>query len=262
MFSFLNNIPQVTKNILLLNVLFFVLKFFFEGQVIDLDRTLGAYYFNSPLFQPFQAITHFFMHGGLMHIFLNMWLFIMLGANLERLWGPKRFFTFYIASALGAFILYNIIGVYQIEQLKTALTANQIDLDTFNNIIKNSSSQSELLSNAKNYLLSLPDISISSLDQIQKYLSLTMTPLVGASGAVFGILAAFAILFPNTEFLLYFAIPVKAKYLVGAYFLWELYQSFNGTEGDNVAHLAHVGGAIVGAAIILFWRKNDKQNFW
>ena len=249
MFSFLNNIPQVTKNILLLNVLFFVLKFFFEGQGVDLDRTLGAYYFNSPLFQPFQAITHFFMHGGLMHIFLNMWLFVMLGANLERLWGPKRFFIFYIASALGAFVLYNIIGVYQIEQLKTALTASNIDLDTFNNIIKNSASQSELRV-------------ITSGDQIQKYLSLTTTPLVGASGAVFGILAAFAILFPNTEFLLYFAIPVKAKYLVGAYFIYELYKSFNGTEGDNVAHLAHVGGAIVGAIIVLYWRKIDKQNFW
>jgi len=153
MFSFLNNIPQVTKNILILNVLLYLLTYFFEGQGIDLHRSLGAYYFNSPLFQPFQVVSHFFMHGGLIHLFLNMWLFIMLGANLERLWGPKRFFIFYIASALGAFVLYNIIGVYQIEQLKTVLTASNINLDVFNNIIKNSSSQSELLSNAKNYLL-------------------------------------------------------------------------------------------------------------
>jgi len=106
MFSFLNNIPQVTMNILILNVMFFVLTYFSAGQDIDLIRTLGAYYVNSPLFKPFQVVTHFFMHGGLLHIFLNMWLFVMLGSFLERLWGPKRFFIFYVSCALGAFSLF------------------------------------------------------------------------------------------------------------------------------------------------------------
>jgi membrane associated rhomboid family serine protease len=86
--------------------------------------------------------------------------------------------------------------------------------------------------------------------------------MVGASGGVFGIMTAFAILFPNTEFRLYFAIPVKAKYLVTAYFLFELYQSFQYNAGDNVAHLAHVGGAIAGAIMVLYWRKSDRSNFW
>jgi len=262
MFSFLNNIPQVTKNILLINILLFVLKYYFSTQGIDLDRTLGAYYFNSPLFQPFQAVTHFFMHGDLMHIFLNMWLFVMLGTFLERLWGPKRFFIFYLSSALGAFVLYNIIGAYQIFELKQML-AGSIDMDIFNNLIKNSSGFNNLIDNANNYLSTQTGSSANiDMPSLEKYISLTNTPLVGASGAVFGILAAFAILFPNTEFMLYFAIPVKAKYMVGAYFIYELYKSFKGTEGDNVAHLAHVGGAIVGAIIVLIWRKTDKQNFW
>jgi membrane associated rhomboid family serine protease len=261
MFSFLNNIPQVTKNILLLNVLFFVLKFYFSTQGIDLDRTLGAYYFNSPHFQPFQIVTHFFMHGDLMHIFLNMWLFVMLGAHLERLWGPKRFFIFYIASAIGAFVLFNLIGVYQIYEIKQHLSSS-IDIETFDNIMKNSLNIHDLIDKANTYLNNANVSTSFDMKSLETYISLANTPLVGASGAVFGILAAFAILFPNTEFLLYFAIPVKAKYLVGAYFVYELYKSFNGTEGDNVAHLAHVGGAIVGAIIVLYWRKTDKQNFW
>ena len=237
MFSFLNNIPQVTKNILLLNILFFVFKFFFSSQGIDLDRSLGAYYVNSPNFEPYQVVTHFFMHGDFMHIFMNMWLFVMLGTFLEQLWGPKRFFIFYIASALGAFALYNIIGVYQIHEI-------------------------QLENNINEYLVTLPNNGSVDINSLTRYISYTNTPLVGASGAVFGIMAAFAILFPNTEFMIYFAIPVKAKFLVGGYFLWELYKSFNGTPGDNVAHLAHVGGAIVGAIIILYWRKTDKKHFW
>lgn len=261
MFSFLNNIPQVTKNILLLNILFFVLKFFFHSQNIDLDRILGSYYVNSPLFEPYQIISHFFMHGDLMHIFLNMWLFVMLGTFLEQLWGPKRFFIFYIASALGAFALYNIIGVYQIYELKQNLSVF-LDIDILNNLIRSSHSLTELEFNINQYLVTLPEQNMIDINALSHYVSYTNTPLVGASGAVFGIMAAFAILFPNTEFMLYFAIPVKAKFLVGGYFLWELFKSFNGTPGDNVAHLAHVGGAIVGASIILIWRKTDKQNFW
>lgn len=260
MFSFLNNIPQVTKNILLLNILFFVLKFFFNSQGIDLDRILGAYYVNSPLFEPYQVITHFFMHGDLMHIFLNMWLFVMLGTFLEQLWGPKRFFIFYIASALGAFALYNIIGMYQIYEMKQSLSGF-LDVHILDNIIRSSYSIVDLEHNVNQYLMTLNSGEVN-VSMISKYISFANTPLVGASGAVFGIMAAFAILFPNTEFMLYFAIPVKAKFLVGAYFLWELYKSFNGTPGDNVAHLAHVGGAIVGAIIILYWRKTDKKHFW
>ena len=258
MFSFLNNIPQVTKNILILNILFFVLKYLFQSKGIDLDSLLGAHYINSPLFQPYQVVTHFFMHADFFHIFFNMWLFVMLGGFLERLWGPKRFFIFYIASALGAFALYNIIGFYQINELKSQLTS-VVDMEYINHILR-SSSTNTVINDLNEYVRTLP-IEPSLFQQLENYISLSLTPMIGASGAVFGVMAAFAILFPNTEFMLYFAIPVKAKYLVGAYFVFELYQSFN-APGDNVAHLAHVGGAIVGAILILIWRKNDKKNFY
>ena len=118
MFSFLNTIPQVTKNILILNVLFFIATLVFESKGISLVNTLGAHYINSPRFEPYQVITHFFMHAGIWHLFMNMYLFVILGSYLERLWGEKRFFIFYVASAMGAFILYNSIGMYELMQVK------------------------------------------------------------------------------------------------------------------------------------------------
>jgi hypothetical protein len=133
----LNNLPQVTKNILILNIMFFVATLILETQKIDLVSQFGAHYVNSPLFQPFQIVTHFFMHGGIFHIFFNMWLFVMLGAYLERIWGPKRFFIFYIATALGAFGLYNIMGVYELEVLKNQLVQQGFDLNEINNMIRN-----------------------------------------------------------------------------------------------------------------------------
>lgn len=247
MFSFLNNIPQVTKNILILNVLFFLATIVFESKDVFLINTLGAHYINSPRFEPYQVITHFFMHAGIWHLFMNMYLFVILGSYLERLWGEKRFFIFYVASAMGAFVLYNSIGVYELMQLKKQISSLGYNLVEINEHLKAGTSLTYM---TKDTIV------------INHYVEMVNTPMVGASGAVFGIMAAFAILFPNTEFMIYFAIPVKAKFLVGGYFLWELYNSIYVTPGDNVAHLAHVGGAIVGAAIILYWRKTDKKNFW
>jgi membrane associated rhomboid family serine protease len=241
------NIPQVTKNILILNVVLFVATFILEGQGIDLVSRFGAHYINSPLFEPYQIVTHFFMHAGLLHIFFNMWLFVMLGGYLERIWGPKRFFIFYISCALGAFALYNALGVYELELLKDELISLGYNIDEVNATIGKG-----------NYL----DFQYNNIQPYRDYVIKSFTPMVGASGAVFGVMAAFAILFPNTEFMLYFAIPVKAKYLVGIYFLLEVFLAYQNNAGDNTAHLAHVGGAIVGGVIVLFWRKSDRTNFW
>lgn len=247
MFQFLNNIPQVTKNLLLLNVFAFILTAFFENQGINLNSLLGAHYVNSPLFEPFQMVTYFFMHGDIMHILFNMLALVMLGGHLERLWGPKRYFIFYVASAIGAFAFYNALGVYQISQLEDKILASNLDLRLIQDAIK---------TGQFNLLNEMP----FSQDVIS-YISKSISPMIGASGGVFGIMAAFALLFPNTEFYLYFAIPVKAKYLVSFYFIYEVYQSFFVTQGDNIAHLAHVGGAVVGAIFVFFWRK-DRTNFY
>lgn len=238
-----NQLPQVTKNIILLNIMFFVVTFVLQFQGIDLVKSLGGHYVNTPLFKPYQIVTHFFMHGGFFHILLNMYLFAILGAYLEHIWGPKRFFIFYFVSALGAFALYNIFGIYELNQLKAS-------------IIGHGGNMAEINQNVLNGFI------IKDGGELEKYTLMCNTTMVGASGAIFGVMTAFAILFPNTEFRLYFAIPVKAKYFVAAYFLIEVYLSLQNNANDNTAHLAHVGGAIVGALIVLFWRKADRSNFW
>ena len=253
----LNNLPQVTKNILILNIVFFLATYVLKSQGIDLIASFGAHYVNSPLFQPFQVVTHFFMHAGFIHIFFNMWLFLMLGAYLENIWGPKRFFIFYIFSALASFALYNIIGVYEISQLRGQL-AGTIPLDQLDSILK-SSSMNSLNQIRDEFIVNNNIVGSTALDQ---YIIKSVTPMVGASGAIFGVLTAFAILFPNTEFRIYFLIPVKAKYFVGFYLLWEVYQTLQNNINDNTAHLAHIGGAIVGAIMVLYWRKTDRSNFW
>ena len=252
------NLPQVTKNILLLNIMFFVATLILESQGIDLISQLGTHYVNSPRFEPFQVVTHFFMHAGFFHILMNMWLFLMLGAYLENLWGAKRFFIFYLACAFGSFALHNAIGVYQIHELRAQLTASNFPMNEIDSIIKGTD-RKELIGIIEEYMKTN---NLGSTNELNSYFSLCITPMVGASGAIFGVLSAFAILFPNTEFRLYFAIPIKAKYFVGAYLLLEIYQAFENKAGDSTAHLAHIGGAIVGAILVLIWRKTDRSNFY
>lgn len=235
----LNNIPQVTKNLLILNIVFFVATLFLETQGINLIQDFGAHYVNSPLFEPFQIVTHFFMHADFFHILFNMWIFVILGAHLEKIWGPKRFFIFYLVSAFAAFALFNMIGVYEIESLKTQHADKGFNIDEINGLT-----------------------TLTSNELINKYLIMINTPMVGASGAIFGVMAAFTILFPNTVFYLYFAIPVKAKFLVGAYLAYTLYMIMYPNESDNTAHLAHLGGAIAGGIMVLYWRRKDRSNFW
>jgi membrane associated rhomboid family serine protease len=252
MFSFLNNIPPVTKNLLILNVLMFILTLIFEAQGIDLMHLLSSHYLNSPLFQPYQIVSHFFMHGSIGHLLSNMIGLVVFGGFLERIWGARRYMIFYLSCAIGAFALYNIIGVFDVMQAKEALAG--YDLVTVNNIMTASDDRLVILTNLEQYLHSVdPALAGPYID----YIGASLNSMLGASGAVFGLAAAFAILFPNTELmLLFFPFPIKAKYLVGGYFIIEVLLNFYTIPGDNIAHLAHVGGAITGGIIVLLWRRN------
>lgn len=253
----LAGIPQVTKNLLILNVLMFILTFVFETKGIMLGEILGAHYFGTPLFEPYQIVSHFFMHGDLFHLFFNMYALIMFGSFLEKLWGPKRFFILYVASALGAFLLYNGMGYFHILELKAQINNDSI-IAGLNGIIRENHLNSSTIELANEFMNS-HGFKADSI-AVSDYFFKSYIPMVGASGAIFGILASFAILFPNTELQLLFPpIPIKAKWLIGGYFLLEVYMSFQDKAGDNVAHLAHVGGAIVGAIIVFIWRKRSNH---
>ncbi len=250
--SMFRNIPPVTKNLLILNVLFYLGSLLLSSKGYDMNNLLGTHYFGTVFFEPYQVITHMFMHSLVdpMHIIFNMLLLFMFGAHLERIWGAKRYFIFYIASGLGAYILYSSIGVYNIFELKNAIIADGYDLTELNHQIA-----------AQNFE-AIKIHSDASQIIIQQYVDYNFSTLVGASGAIFGLLAGFALLFPNTELMLIFPpIPVKAKYLIGGYIAFEIYNSIY-KPGDTVAHLAHVGGAIVGAILVLVWKKKDRKNFY
>ena len=223
-------LPEVIKNLLIINGLLFFATISLENYGINLTQIFGLHQFQSSNFMPHQLITHFFMHGNFSHLFFNMFALWMFGKTLEKIWGAKRFLIYYLITAIGAAILHLIVSQYQILYLS-------------NNI-------PEILDLAKQGLYNVGNSDSLRLTQ------LINTPTVGASGAVFGILLAFGMLFPNTLLYIYFALPIKAKYFVILYGILELYLGLSNNPADNVAHFAHLGGMIFGFFLIKYWQKN------
>ncbi|MFV0521569.1 MAG: rhomboid family intramembrane serine protease [Mangrovibacterium sp.] len=233
--------PMVVKNIILINIMMFLLTIVLGFKHVDLNRILGLYYIGSSNFQPFQIVTHMFMHGGLAHIFFNMYALWMFGRVLESVWGPKRFFVFYFITGLGAAALH-MFAMY----VEFHLLANKMDAHSVNMVLQQGA---EIYSQGKNYTNPL-------MAQLNLLLN---TPTVGASGAIFGVLLGFGMLFPNTQLLLLIPpMPIKAKYFVMIYGALELYLGF-ARSGGNVAHFAHVGGMIFGYILIRYWNKNTNE---
>jgi len=240
--NLINNITPVVKNLLILNVLFFIAQI----TLPDIMHNLSLYPMVSEQFKPWQLATHFFMHGGIGHIFFNMFALVIFGMHLERVWGPKRFLTYYLVCAFGAAILHMIVNYIRIKNLESTFSPEE--LETIQYLVKNQGY--ELLSSNQNW--------VGALGQLN---AMYNVPMIGASGAVFGLLAAFGYLFPNTELMLLFPpIPIKAKFFVIGYAALELYLGFSNNPNDNVAHFAHLGGALVGILLVLYWRKN-RNNF-
>lgn len=238
-------LPPVVKNILIINGLFFLATLGFDAAFdIDLIDKLGLHYFGSPLFRPYQFITYMFMHGGFGHIFFNMFALWMFGNVLENYWGPKRFLTYYMLTGIGAALVQMVIYYFQISQAEAAMSQEQISI-VINEGYK-------IIQENKNYL----DPSMAALNQLYN------TSTVGASGAVFGILLAFGMMFPNSVIYLYFAIPIKAKWFVLIYGAIELYSGISNNPADNVAHFAHLGGMLFGFLMILYWNKKIKKKFF
>lgn len=252
-------ITPVVKNLLILNILMFVITLVAESQGMDLGSMLGLHSFGTPLFEPYQLISHFFMHGGITHIFFNMFVLISFGPFLERIWGAKRFAIAYLVSAFGAVLLYNGIGFYQIYELKQTIGNTDI-LANLDALIRGNDI-SQVLPKANEYL-GQNIRSQAAYDASVQYMVKSYIPMLGASGAISGLMAGFAILFPNTELQLLFPpVRLKAKFLIGGYFVLDIILSIYQQSGDNVAHLAHVGGAIAGGLLVYIWRKRS-SNFY
>ena len=240
--------PGVVKNLLIINGLFFLAKFVLIQQGID-DRTLlGLHYPSSQFFAPYQIATHFFMHGDFMHILFNMFALVVFGSTLERKWGPKRFLVFYFITAIGSAFLYSSIQAVEIYQL-TGEIFPQIDISNITYFTDGSGRPMvsyNFSPNGTNYG-----------EVCGYYLGNT----VGASGAVYGLIAAFGLLFPNTEFLLYFAFRVKAKWIAIAAAIFALYSGIQNNPDDSIAHFAHLGGMLFAFILIKIWQRG-KSNFY
>ena len=231
-------LPPVVKNIIMLNVLM-LLIYYAAGSVfgIDLNRVLGLYFPKSEQFIPLQIVTHIFMHGSIWHLFFNMYALYIFGQILEATWGPKRFFIYYMVCGLGAALIHESVIAYQYYNLVNILSPDQVQM---------------VLQDGSAYLNESKVFTDEAMKDLQILLN---TPTVGASGAVFGILLAFGVLFPNTQlFLLFPPMPVKAKYLVFFYGALELYLAVT-QPGSNIAHAAHLGGMLFGYILIRYWRK-------
>ena len=223
-----NELPVVVKNLLIINGLLFLATISLSNLGIDLVKIFGLHQFQSNDFRPHQIITHLFMHGSFTHLFFNMFALWMFGKILENIWGQKKILIYYMITGIGAAAIHLIFCQYQIINI-----SNQIP---------------ELVNIAIEGKYN-PSIPLS-----KKLTQLIITPTVGASGAVFGLLLAFGMLFPNALLYLYFAIPIKAKYFVIGYGLIELYAGISNNPADNVAHFAHLGGMIFGYFLIKYWK--------
>ncbi|TAF47436.1 MAG: rhomboid family intramembrane serine protease [Sphingobacteriales bacterium] len=272
-FSPLSNtvFPPVVKNLLIINGIMFLATYVFGNSLgINLNQYLALYAFNSDSFRIWQLVTHLFMHGDMWHIFGNMLALWMFGASLENLWGSKRFLNYYILTGIGAAIFHLSIRTIELnkaaDKLNTYTSAPSIQhFEDYINQQVTAIYQPDFLkvlsiweANPNNIEAKNNSIAIAT----ELYQTDLNSPTIGASGAVFGILLAFGMLFPNVMIYVYFFLPIKAKYFVILYSAFELFNGFANNPGDNVAHFAHLGGMIIGFLLIKIWKIKRPDNFF
>jgi membrane associated rhomboid family serine protease len=247
----MRNVTETVKQLIIINILFFV------GTLALGDpayKMLSMYFPENPNFQVWQPISHMFMHGGFMHIFFNMFALYSFGSALESIWGSKKFLFFYISCGLGAALLHTGINYYYYQ-------------DGLNVLMEQGFSKTEILAvlNGKGNDQIVPLLNSPSF---QNFVSAYFGTVVGASGAIYGVIVAFAFMFPNAELaLMFIPVPIKAKYFVPGLVLVDLYLGVSGKSifggGGGIAHFAHVGGALFGFLIMWYWKKNQfNSNRW
>ena len=220
-----NAIPPVIKNLIIINALVFFAQRTIGMQLFSMENLFALHDVHSIYFRFYQLITYMFLHGNLTHIFFNMFALYIFGCTLENVWGSKRFLIFYMVCGIGAGLIH--LGVLYFQTV---------------------------------HIISIYPM-LNPLDQQRAIMSIN-TATLGASGAVFGCLAAFGYLFPNSLLYIYFLFPIKAKWFVLFYAAMELWLAFQNSAGDNVAHWAHLGGALFGIILVLYWNRTNRQRFY
>lgn len=264
------NITPVVKQLLIINIIFFI-----GSQLVPASYDLFAlFYPENDRFKVWQLITHMFMHGGYMHIFFNMFALYSFGSALEHFWGGEKFLFFYISCGLGAALLHTGMNYYEINSLLSEVASLNLSSSELHQLL-NADYSSLFDSNGKmmageiNTILERVHCTQEQFNAIAQASMLTKIPVVGASGAIYGLLVAFAFMLPNAELaLMFIPVPIKAKYFVPGILAIDLFlgfkgQSIFGAGSTGVAHFAHVGGAVTGFLMMWFWKKNQfNKNRW
>lgn len=242
---FFQTIPPVVKNLLIINVLVWLLMAMLPAADAFFDRNLALYYFSSPAFRPYQLFTYMFLHGNFMHLFFNMFALVMFGRTIEMTMGSARFLFYYITCGICAALVQMGVFALYINNLESLLPPDVVTRAIHEgfDVIQ------------RGYNFSDPDLA-----QLNAFVN---TPMVGASGAIYGVLLAFGFLFPNLPVYIFFIpVPVKAKWLIIGYFVLELVSGIS-SSADGVAHFAHLGGMIFGFLLLLYWKKKGVfNNHW
>lgn len=216
----------------MINVVMFLATYVLTMANVNLEAWLSAFYPASPFFRPWQILTYMFMHASLGHIFSNMLGLLFIGPILESTIGPKRFLSYYMLTGIGALILQYIVQAFELHSITGA------------------------------FFINVSNYAPTSMADFEKIKEIYTTPILGASGAIFGLLVAVYLLYPDVEVYLYFLFPIKIKYLVPVYVIYELYSGLNPKAGDSVAHFAHIGGALVGFILIKLWGLKRQDNIY
>ena len=260
-------VTPVVRNLLIVNIAIYFIGSFMR---IDFNSMLALRNLHSDFFYPFQFFTYMFLHGSTWHLISNMFGLFIFGPLLEQFWGPKRFLIFYLATGIGAGVLYSGINYLETNSLRKSIEAynEQPSPGEFKHVLEKEANI-DVKGNARlnSFIYDFSDhpddpsyINQSKQTLNEVYTLKSNSSMVGASGAIFGILMAFGLLFPNTTLMLLFPpIPIKAKYFVAIYGFIELYAGINRAAGDNVAHFAHLSGALVAFILIKIWQKDRKK---
>lgn len=263
-------ITPVVKQLLIINIIFFIGTQLVPGTY----ELFSMYYPESDKFKIWQPLTHMFMHGGIAHIFFNMFALFSFGSALEHFWGGTKFLFFYISCGLGAALLHTTVNYIQIHNLLSevaSLNLSKSDLHLLLNADFQSvfDTEGHLLPSKMKTILETAHCTQDQFNSIVQAAMLSKVPVVGASGAIYGLLVAFAFMFPMAELgIMFIPIPIKAKYFVPGLLAVDLFLGFNGQSifgagSTGVAHFAHIGGAITGFIMMWYWKKNQfKHNRW
>ena len=240
----MGKLTDAVKHLIILNVIFFAASSFLGASLGD---WLALYFPKNPHFGLWQYVSHMFMHGGFMHILFNMYALWAFGSPLEQMWGRNKFLFFYFSAGIGAGLIYTAVNYYQFNSIYNELMSLGMSATEIQGLLESGRYNSSILDQ-------IPENRLADIFQIYN------TPAVGASGAIYGVLVAFGMTFPNAKLaLIFLPVPISAKYFIPVLIGLDLFSGVTGFSifGGGIAHFAHVGGAIIGFIIMKFWQKNQ-----